>query len=65
MRDLAARTGKAQITVGNHLRVLTAAGLAFEVSGLWYRTHFDPEAVVCIGHHQVPIHRRQGKPQTV
>ncbi len=46
VRDLTARTGKAQTTVRNHLRVLTAAGLACEVSGLWYRTHFDPEAVV-------------------
>ncbi len=37
----------ARSQVPSHLELLARQGwLAFEVSGLWYRAHFDPEAVV-------------------
>jgi len=32
--------------IRNHLKVLHRDGLAFQVEGRWWRTRFDPEAVV-------------------
>jgi DNA-binding CsgD family transcriptional regulator len=44
--QLADQRGRSTSTLRNHLKVLRRVGLAFQVAGLWWRTRFDPEALV-------------------
>jgi len=44
--QLADQRGRSTSTLRNHLKVLRRVGLAFQVEGRWWRTRFDPEAVV-------------------